>query len=383
MKTHQVDALIIGGGISGLSCGHQLAKNKVNFLLLTKNIGGRVSCSKDYKFDYGASYIIDNDFHMNKFTIKFEKLQLKDFYFSHNNQIHNFMSLNNLKYAPNIIPFLFHIHNVRSHLLMYRKKAPYKSIKQCFNEDPVLSHYWNLSAKDFIKNHGLNELEDFFGKYVITATSFTDIKNINALLFLVVFFPAVFPTHRVCFKHTFDKLTKKYKKRIKITTVKKVKRTKNNTYIVLTDNSIYKTKYLVFAAPEKSLRNVYKLPKPLSQQDAYSVHVKGNKKQPYYNKKAILFHPDNDINMMWNEYKYNDILFSKKPIKSLKKYYSSYEIVKKIHWSPALIIPGKKLIDQNFEPNAFLASDYNISLLEDSFLTGLYAANQIIKKLKK
>jgi len=44
-----------------------------------------------------------------------------------------------------------------------------------------------------------------------------------------------------------------------------------------------------------------------------------------------------------------------------------------------MIIPKDELVEQKIDKNIYLASDYNLSLLEDSFLTGLYAANQIIK----
>ena len=51
------NTIIIGGGISGLACGRILADKKEDFLLLTKELGGRMRTSKSHLVDYGASYM--------------------------------------------------------------------------------------------------------------------------------------------------------------------------------------------------------------------------------------------------------------------------------------------------------------------------------------
>ena len=82
--------------------------------------------------------------------------------------------------------------------------------------------------------------------------------------------------------------------------------------------------------------------------------------------------------MLWRQKSGADLVYSKHPKPDFNKYYERYHIIKKVHWHPGMIIPKHSFIDQKLEKNVYLASDYNLSLLEDSFLTGLYAANQII-----
>ena len=55
------ETIIIGGGISGLSCARKLKDNEKEFLLITENIGGRIISSSDGKINYGA-YFVGSDY---------------------------------------------------------------------------------------------------------------------------------------------------------------------------------------------------------------------------------------------------------------------------------------------------------------------------------
>jgi len=72
------------------------------------------------------------------------------------------------------------------------------------------------------------------------------------------------------------------------------------------------------------------------------------------------------------------MIYSHQAEPDLSKYFDSYEVKKSIHWTPAISIPGGDFVPQKLGRNVYLASDYNISGLEDAYLTGLYAANEII-----
>jgi|APSaa5957512622_1039677.scaffolds.fasta_scaffold00262_28 hypothetical protein len=376
----EFETIIIGGGISGLSCGRKLQDSDKDFLLITKDLGGRMLSSKNFGVDYGAAYVTSDYTNVLKYVEKQERFRLRDFYFFDGFNFSNVFSYKNIKHFPKMVKFLFILKSLERNLLKYRKQAPNKTVKECFTENKVLNKYWKMSAKDFIKDNGLEELDELYGNPITATTAFVESDKVNAAYYIGMFFCAVLPTWTVNFRHTVKKLSKGFENKIKIASVLKVKKQKSGKFKVHTSRGDFLTKNIVFAAPEKSLSKVYNIPKPNLQQPAYTFHVVGTRRDIYQDKKAVCFRPKNhDIYMIWKQKSGADLIYSKNSRPNFKEYYERYHVIKKVHWQPGMIIPKHDLIDQNLEKNVYLASDYNLSLMEDSFLTGLYAANQIIK----
>jgi hypothetical protein len=63
----------------------------------------------------------------------------------------------------------------------------------------------------------------------------------------------------------------------------------------------------------------------------------------------------------------------------LGDYFSRYQIIDSHFWNPAGTINGHELIETNRGNNMYLIGDFNVAGLEESYITGLYCANQIIK----
>src|SRR3990167_10113641 len=74
MNPQTVETIIVGAGVAGLGCAHQLAKHKRDFLVITENIGGRIATSDDGRINYGAYFVLSNYKHVLPFVKKGEKL---------------------------------------------------------------------------------------------------------------------------------------------------------------------------------------------------------------------------------------------------------------------------------------------------------------------
>ena len=379
MEKKIYETIIVGGGVSGLSCAKRLHEAGKDFLLISKNLGGRMMASDCFCMNYGAAYMTSDYKHMLPYVEKREMLRIRDFFFFDGDNVSNLFTIKNVKHIPKMVKFVFILRKLRRHFLKYRIQAPYKSIQECFEEDPVLMKYWKMSAKEFIKEHGFEELDELYGNPITAATAFIESEKVNTFYFIGMFFPVILPAWIVNFRHTVKQLTAGYEEKIKLGNVIKVTKNEEGFFNVQSSVGDFVAKNIVFAAPHKALAGVYELPKPFIEQQAYVFYVKGVRKDIYQNKRAVAFRPKHhDVFMLWKQKNGADIVYSKHSQPDFNQYYESFKVVKVIHWDPGMIIPKDSFVKQKLEKNVYLASDYNLSLMEDSFLTGLYAANQII-----
>jgi hypothetical protein len=109
------------------------------------------------------------------------------------------------------------------------------------------------------------------------------------------------------------------------------------------------------------------------------LHVKGKLKNNYKDKKYHLFAPPGNVQAIADLEDGTYLFYYKNDSSSVKDYFDNPEIISSKNWNPAGTINGHNLIECKRGNNMFLIGDYNIAGLEESYLTGLYCANQIVK----
>lgn len=379
MKNKVHETIIIGAGISGLACARQLHDARRDFLVISKDIGGRMGSLDSPVLDYNVEYT-DGDCQILKYAEKIERFDISDFYYLNDGKYRNLFTYKNIKRIPKIIKLLSITRRLRNHIFKYRKEAPHKSTKELFENDPFLLKYWKMPAKDFIKKHGFEELDEIYVNPVSLGTLFVESKKLNALYYMWTMFVAISKTWVVNLKSIIRELSRGYEDKIKIGIVTTVCKNENGTFTIHSSVGDFIAKNIVFAAPQKTLAEVYNLPKPYLQPSIHVFFVRGIRKDIYQNMRNIVFQQkDHDISFIWKQKNGIEIIYSKENKPNFKKYYKEYRIVTEVNWNPAMVIPKHNLIEQKLDENMYLASDYNMSSAEDAFLTGLYAANQIIK----
>jgi hypothetical protein len=376
------ETIIIGGGISGLACARTLYDNKKDFLLITKNIGGRTLTSKSHKVDYGASYITTEYKHALKFIDKGDRLAMQDIYFIQQDIIATVFHPKNLIHFPKLMKVAYLVNDFAKRLAKFRERSLIIGQKKALKEDEVLKNYTKMPAKEFIKKYKIEYLHDIFFDPLLQSTVYTELERSNTFYYLGVLIPIVRKTYAADFSHMNAKITKGYEDKIKYDEVVSLKKNKKNQYIVKTKKKEYVSDHVVIATPYTYARKFYPVKKTGPIVSVFVIHVKGEREEVYQKKKVVFFKPKyHDITILWKQPSGGDIIFSKVPNPNLKKYYKSYRVIKRTYWKNALMLSGSvnNWVDQKLDKKLYLASDYNVCGLEDSFITGVYAANQIIK----
>lgn len=376
----EVETIIIGGGVSGLACGMTLHKSKRDFLLITKELGGRMLTSKSHKVNYGASYITADYKNIYPFMGGGKRIKISDCYFFNKGKVTSFYCLRILKSLPQLIKLFFIARDFRLRLNHLRRRALEEQQADILNSDPVLKKYTQQSARSFVKKNRLQDLNNIFFNPLFNSTGFVEYHKSNAFQYLDNLMAVFSRTYVADHSRCCHLMSKDWKKKIKIGAVKDIKRTKDRRFLISASNRKYKVKNIVLALPYKDAKKIHPVPKPAHNIPIYVIEVAGKTLNEYVGKSVIFFRPkDHDITILWKQTTGSDIIFSKIRSPKLRRYYENYKIINEIHWPTACVLSGRRWSKQILGGGLYLASDYNICGLEDAYITGVFAANQIIK----
>lgn len=377
-----VNTIIIGGGVSGMACGKTLYEKDKDFLLLTKDIGGRMLVSKSRTVNYGASYITSDYKNIMPYMGGGERLKISDSYFFNKNRLTTLYCWENIFELPKLIKLYGILRDFRKRINNLRKAALYESQKKLLESDPVLKSYTKKSAKDFVKENKLERLNEVFFNPVFNSTAFMGYNKANTLAYLDTLVVILSKTYMANHERCCRTLMEGWKDKVVEAEVYALSKNKKGEYIIKSSHGTFRAKNVVLALPYKDAKKFWDVPKPKYNLPIYVIHVAGERQEIYKNKKIVFLNPkQHDITIIWKQLpggEGEDIIFSKIANPELKEYYSNYRLIQTTYWETATVLSGENWVEQKLDNGLYLASDYNICGLEDAFITGVYAANQII-----
>jgi hypothetical protein len=198
----------------------------------------------------------------------------------------------------------------------------------------------------------------------------------NAFSFLQFLLPLITPIYRFSFEK--EKMIEPFKEKIILDSIEDIQY-KNNIYKIKSNNNIFKTKNIILATHincSKYFANVKKTNKPVN---THMFHIKGNPKDIITKKSYHMFSPLGKEQAIADLKDGTYLFYNKNKYPPLNKYFSEHKIIYHHFWNPAGTINGHNLIENNRGNGMYLIGDFNIAGLEESYITGIYAANQIIQ----
>jgi hypothetical protein len=370
------DTVIIGAGISGLACAKRLQDYDKDFLIISENIGGRILTSKDGTANYGAFFVCSDYHNVNQYVNLGSKIRLRDFCFHDNGSKYVLFEPKLLSYTLQFLKVIKILYKFRKAFRKFRITSEKISQKKAIENDPFLYDLYMTNAVDFVEKQSLQSGTETYLSKALYSTTFSNISELNAFSFLQFLLPLITPIYTFTFEK--EKMIESFNDRILLNRVDNIEY-KNQRYLIKLKNNKFSTKTLVLATEinwSKKFAGIKKTNKPIS---THMCHIKGSPKQVISKKKYHLFSSNNNVQSVADLNDGSYLLYYKEKKPSLDNYFSRYKIIDSHFWNPAGTINGHELIETNRGNNMYLIGDYNIAGLEESCITGLYCANQIIK----
>jgi len=377
----RVETLIVGGGISGLGCARTLHDAGHPFLLITDRLGGRMYHSADGSMNFGATYVNADYHHVLTYVSCGQPFHLRQVYGHADGRPVLFLHWQNLRSWHPLARLISCLQRFRLALRAFRKDSEHTPQQALSSYHPLIDRYHRQPVAELVQELGLGALHDDYARLAYTATCFSDPLQGNALLYLNALLPIIVPVWIADFTHTYSRLTTGYRERIVLDRVIGLRRGPDGGWQAhTTQGRQFCARNVVLAAPYHNLAALYPVPSTGPAAPATVLHLQGERRPPYGGKNFVMLPSEvTGLALVWRQRCGTDLVFSLQPQPDIGSVWECPRVIVSVTWKTAVVLGGGDWSPLLLEPGLYLASDYNLSGLEDSFLTGLCAAHHILR----
>jgi glycine/D-amino acid oxidase-like deaminating enzyme len=377
-----LETVIIGGGISGLACAQRLHESGREFVLITDRLGGRMFAGR-LLHNFGAAYATSDYRHVLAFLEKGPRLRRRDVYFRESGGKAAVWLPTVLRYRRPLLRVIARLIEFRTALNRLREAGPRICQSHWIRRDPLLERAVKEPAAEFVKSNSLSGFVEAFIDPVVSATVFAPADRVNTFYFLASIFPCLVPTYVANLSRTVDRLTSGFEARIQTDRVIAIEPTADGATKIATTTREFKARNVVIATPARNTREFYPAIDGADDPGFLEIpivclHIHGLRRTEYKPGKIVYLGRGEPITSLVPLGPGFDVLYSRAKAPDLSPYYENHEVVGRVEWKTAVQLATSRWRPLAPRPGFFTIGDHNICGLEDSYITGLFAANQII-----
>jgi len=133
---------------------------------------------------------------------------------------------------------------------------------------------------------------------------------------------------------------------------------------------------VVVATPIDISRKLLALPQVKSGVRAHMFALSGRLRREWARGDIQLFTGDDPMLAIARQGPRRVLLCSRQEKPDFQRFFETFEVLDHVCWNPAFNLEGDTLLECEQGENLYLIGDANVCGLEDSYITGLYAANR-------
>ncbi len=368
--------IIVGGGIAGLSCAHELSEKSGDFLLITKDIGGRIKSSTNGEINYGALWVGSNYAHMNRYVKRKRKLNKRKICLYFEGKKTPILKVI-FKYPWQLLKSLSLAIGFYFRYRRFQKNSEIIGQKQAIESDPILRKLYFQKAEELVAEHGIVDFARTVMEPLLYGIMTSKISEETAFQYQLMSLFMIVGAYE--FSFDINKFTQPFQHKIltdEVTTIKK----EDKLYSIQTiSGRTLKAQNVVIATPSPIAQQLIGLSRINVGKDVYVFHLKGEIKKEYETGSVKFFgYETTPILGMAEEEDSSFLVYSLKKDIDLSQWFKKWEVIALVEWHPVYNDIGKVLLDAHEGKNLWLIGDENIIGLEDTFITGLYVAHKIL-----
>lgn len=385
------ETIIVGGGAAGMYCALKLQEAGRPYTLITDRIGGRIMYRTDVNMNFGAVFYFENYKHMKKIisdggkvlpslragcchpdeTTQYSALSIRTL--RHGFQLLKFFLFMRMKFVPKYEN--------------YKNDCENMQVKDALKKNPFIEELFYMTADQFIRKLKIQQIADDLISQFAHGCTGSKINTLSALDYLNCVQGLVLELK--LFRFDEDTMTARLRNGngdVLFDSVESVHRNSEGTYSIDTvSGKKYSATNVVLATPAdvtvRIVRPVVEMPEIRNASVLYAYLVRGEMKARYRHHLVHIFADTIPIIFTRKRSAGEYEVFTEKEI-DMGKYFDEYAIVEKIHWPKALFTNPNIVLNQNLAENLYMAGDHNGLGMEPAAISGIYAANQILKSIK-
>jgi len=374
-----IETVIVGGGVAGLGCARALYRAGRRFALVSDVLGGRLYAGPS-GLNFGAAYVTSDYRHILGLVDRGPRILMKDCFFRDG---HRYLTV----FHPSTIwklPALGRLYRLvlgfRQRVLRMRAQMPRVCQRTLVERDPELARLLRQPASELVREHGLEEINRVFCAPLFWSTLFVPYHRANAFYYLANLFPIVLATYAIDATHTVDRLVTGFRDRIHTAKVEAIEELEGGgAFRVEAAGLRLRCRNLVLAIPARNATPL--LPgavgAPVQNVPFCTFHVEGERRRDHFPGRTVFLGEDQPATILWPQRNGTEIAFGPDPEPDLSPFYARYRIAARVAWRTAVQLSGSEWRPLRPRPNLYTIGDHNLCGLEDSYLTGLFAASSI------
>jgi hypothetical protein len=370
------ETIIIGAGMAGLACAKKLKSAGKDFLIITENVGGKIQMSDDNRVNLGACLIMNNYKNVLPLIKKSRRIRLTEFSL-HDGLLKPYGLAKIILYPLQILRFIPKLLKFRAAYERFKKETEAKGQKKALESSSYLTDLYKTTAQNFARKNGIFELTEKILSQPLYACTGLPLSDNSAFDLLRLSLGLITPTYEFSFAK--EEIISVFSDRLIFDTVIKI--TQGDPHTLYTKSGRqYQAKNIVVATPPQiaqKLLNISNLKKP---NDIFSFYLEGTTKNSWGDKRYQTFDSTSEMVVLDNISNAKHVLYSKNENPNFSVIFENYKVLERRSWKPAFHLMGPVLLDCQQAKDLYLTGDHNVAGLEDAYITGLFAANEIINQ---